>query len=102
MTKRGQREQQRSEMNPSPCGLHEWRAASLGLVVDVGAPLNEQLHHVLVTLPAGEREGRVIVAARGDVDLGPRVEQELSGIKVTLPEVGTKRGEQGGGSFEWL
>ena len=67
-----------------PGGLHEGRAPGLGLVVDVGVFLNEEEDHVLVSLPAGEGKGRVIVAARGDVDLGSRIQQQLCGFIVPL------------------
>lgn len=76
---------------PSPGGLHEWGAARLGLMVDVGVPLYQQRHHFLMPLPTGQRERRVVIAARGHVDLRPRVQQQASGLLMTLPE--TARGK---------
>ena len=67
-----------------PCSLHEWGASSLGLVVDGGVPQDEKLHHVLMTLPAGEGQRSVVIAARRHVDLGTRVEEKLGSLKMTL------------------
>ena len=43
-----------------------------------------------MALPTSQRERGVIVAARGDVDLGPVLQQELGGIEMALPDNGTE------------
>ena len=68
-----------------PSCLHERGTAGLGLVVDIGVPVHEQLDHTLVPLPAGQGQWSVVVAARGNVDLGTRVQEQLCGFIVALP-----------------
>ena len=68
----------------SPCGLHEGCAASLGLMVDVGALVDEELDHTLMSLPASKGERGIIVTARWNIDLGPRVQEKLCSFVVTL------------------
>lgn len=81
----------------SPGSLHERGASSLGLVVDGGVPQNEQLHHVLVTLPAGQGQRGVVIATGRHVDLGTRVKEKLGSFKVTLSECRrVEKGERGG------
>ena len=70
----------------SPGSLHKWGASSLGLVVDGGVPQDEQLHHVLMTLPAGQGQRGVVVATRRHVDLSTRVKEKLRSLKMTLSE----------------
>ena len=67
-----------------PGSLHEWGTSSLGLVVDRGVPQDEQLHHIPVTLPAGEGQRGVVVATRRHIDLGTRVKEKLGSLKMTL------------------
>ena len=68
----------------SPCGLHERCAAGLGLMVDVGALVYEELDHTLVSLPAGKGERGIVVTARWNIDLGPRVQEKLCSFVVAL------------------
>ena len=68
----------------SPCGLHEGCAAGLGLMVDIGALVYEELDHTLVSLPAGKGEWGIVVAAGWNIDLGPRVQEKLRSIVVAL------------------
>ena len=78
----------------SPRGHHQRSAARLGLVVDVRVPVDEEPHNICVALPAGEGEGRVVVAARGHVEVCTRVEEELCGLEVALSAKGGRRGER--------
>ena len=55
-------------------------------MVDGGVPQDEQLHHVLVTLPAGQGQRGVVVATGRHVDLGTRVKEKLSSLKMSLSE----------------
>ena len=50
-----------------PGGLHQRCTAGLGLVVYIRLSLQEEAHHLVMTLPAGKGKGRVIITARGDV-----------------------------------
>ena len=68
-----------------PGSLHEGCAPSLGLVIDRGVTIYQQSHNLIVTFPTGQSEGRVIIAARGHVNLSTRVQQELCGFQMAFP-----------------
>ena len=53
-------------------------------MVDGGVPEDEELYHVLVTLPAGQGQGGVIIATRRHIDLSTGVKEKLGGLKVAL------------------
>ena len=75
---------------------HEGSAASLVLVLNVGAVPEQEVDHVPVALPAGQRQGNIVLTARGHIDLCTLLEQQLSHCQVTLPERGRERGREGG------
>ena len=56
---------------------HERAETLLSAVFDVRLPLEKEFDDLLVSLPAGEGEGTVLVAVRLHVDLGRVVQQEL-------------------------
>ena len=53
-------------------------------MVDVGAFVNEELDHTLMSLPASKGERSIIVTARWNIDLGSRVQEKLRSFIVTL------------------
>ena len=53
-------------------------------MVDVGALVDEELDHTLMPLPASKGERSIIVTARWNIDLGPRVQEKLCSFVVTL------------------
>ena len=63
--------------NSSPGSQHERCAASLVLVLNVGLVLEQQMNDISVTLPAGQRQGDVVLTPRRDIDLCTMEEEEL-------------------------
>ena len=64
--------------------LHEESEPSLGPMLHVGLPVEEQGLHLVPALEIGQGQRRVPVGLDLRVDVGAHVEQELDGSGVTI------------------
>ena len=68
----------------APCSVLPHHLTCFGLMVDIGLFGDEQLDHLGVSFPAGQSERRVVIAARGNIDLSFVLQQQTGSFKVTL------------------
>ncbi len=76
----------RTHAHTIPRSQHQGGAPSLVLVLNIGDVLEQEVDDVPMPLPAGQRQGDVVLTARGHVDLCTVVQKKLGHREMPFPE----------------